>query len=172
MERLMNGSKAEQARAAYLMLLITHPEIQGDPAQTGSLNDAMSNVSAEATWFDFEVGINSGEKIIHIGIDERGYILRKNGDVVYGEFVKVRNSDGTLTLELRLFQAAFSSVSMLSQVVGHEGAHMLDLLAWYAESEDPFFEQRFSRERTAYGWNSNFSNIFMFPFTFRIPMVT
>jgi hypothetical protein len=111
-------------------------------------------------------------KTIHIGIDEREYFLRQNGEVVYGEFIKIEEGSKTPTLELRLFQAAFSSVSTLFHIIGHEGAHLLDLLAWYSETDDPFFEERFSRERTAYGWNLNFSNIFVFPFTLRIPMVT
>jgi hypothetical protein len=172
MERLMNGSKAEQARAAYLMLLITHPEIQGDPSQAGSLNDAMSNISRTSTWFDFEVEIFGETQTIHIGIDEREYFLRQNGEVIYGEFIKIRNKDSPPTLELRLYQTAFSSIPMLFHIVGHEGAHMLDLLAEYSKTDDPFFEELFSRERTAYGWNLNFSNIFAFPFTLRIPMVT
>jgi hypothetical protein len=60
----------------------------------------------------------------------------------------------------KLYQDAFSSMSMLFHVMGHEGVHLLDCIA----GREPF-------EKTAYAWNFNYSTIFIFPDEFKIPMV-
>jgi len=56
---LMNSDDpTDQARAAYLMLLITHPSIQGARDENGNLlqgtiNEDLTNAHAHSTWFDF-----------------------------------------------------------------------------------------------------------------------
>jgi RHS repeat-associated protein len=162
---LMNSDDpADQARAAYLMLLIAHPEIQGARDENGNLlpgdlNEQMSNVSNSTTWFDFHVNVNEEEYTIHIGIDSRYHYIGKTGNIYYGEFIEAEFGEH-VDLEIKLYQGAFSSISMLFHVVGHEGVHLLDCIA----GREPF-------EKTAYAWNYNYSRMFIFPFEFDIPMV-
>ena len=153
---------ADQARAVYLMLLITHPEIEGDPRQEGKLNEKMA--SDLRTWFSFEVTINGESQTIYIGIDERSYYLDSEGKIIYGEFYGYKPEEDVFEVQIIIYQDAFSSIAFLFHIVGHEGAHMLDFLSGYDLGKN-------SRERTAYAWNLAYSWIFPCPFEFKIPKV-
>jgi len=159
-----------QARAAYLMLLVTHPEIEGDPTQKGVLNEVLSGLDENTTWFDFTVTIDGKEQTIHIGIDTRSFGIqidpitgRKRTVIATCSYDYLNDTGEIPTYEIRihLYQDAFSSVTMLFHIMGHEGVHMLDYLAGRNPSE-----------RTAFAWNTAPYAIFLFPFDYEAPVPT
>lgn len=133
---------ADQARAVYLMLLVTHPEIEGDWDQKGEpFQDGY------LFWVDITFDDHSERAAIWIIIEDeflsaegwpahtslRGY-LTEEGDVLSME-------------RLTVYQAAFQSYAHLYHVVGHEGCHVYDLVRTNGDITD------WELELNAYKWN-------------------
>jgi len=120
----------------------------------------LSGVTENTSWFDFKVKVNGVEQTIHIIIDERNFDVQtdqETGDeyIVYATTgTKWKNIETEqFEITIHLYQDAFASVAMLFHIMGHEGCHMLDILA-----------KRKVSETTAYAWNLNYSIIFPFPY--------
>lgn len=149
----------DQARAAYLMLLVTHPEIEGDPSQE-PLDIEFDTGSEYTTWFSFEVTIDGEPVIIHIGIDSRMQKEIPGSEPYYGESDLVYlGGDESVVKEayMVLYQKAFSSVATLYHIVGHEGQHVVDLIRVGS-----------TNEASAFKWNKNndFAPPYYIPFPF------
>jgi hypothetical protein len=134
---------ADQARAAYLMLLVTHPEIEGDPNAELKLDEAY-NSNSDATWFTVDVKIDGETVTLKIGIDERDMYITEDGKVIYGQTKLIEEKNENTTITIRLFQKAFSSLAALFHVVGHEGQHAVDMVRMNEEA---------ATEKRAYDWN-------------------
>jgi RHS repeat-associated protein len=111
--------REDKARAVYLMLLITHPEIEGDPNQIPKiLSDG---------GFRYEVSIE-GEKV-YIWIKIRDEWESEEGHYAdtfpssymeeSGEFVDM--------IKIVVYQATFQSIAWLYHIIGHEGVHVYEL---------------------------------------------
>jgi RHS repeat-associated protein len=149
---------ADQARAAYLMLLITHPEIEGKPDQKGVLILKTDEIS----YFLFTIFYEGEEHLLIIAISleysntdpERGPVgaLALTGNnIVYM---------GKNTITMILFQGAFESYAHLYHIVGHEGVHIVDRL------NTPGYEgyDIFTMESRAYLWNLRHLSDVPYPF--------
>jgi len=113
---LMNSDDpADQARAAYLMYLITHPEIQGDHNQIGEcLADGY------LYWADIE-GKNTP---VWIYISELFESDKGQSATVSLTQWEMGNGVFIDTIKLVVYQSAFQSVAHLFHVIGHEGVHI------------------------------------------------
>ncbi|MBU7009046.1 MAG: hypothetical protein HXS46_00030, partial [Theionarchaea archaeon] len=128
--------KADQAKAAYLMLLVTHPEIEGDP------NQDPSNVCDEGgirVYFEYEVTIDGKSINIMIGIDDRAHGYDKFGNTIYAYTRKVSERE----FEIVFYQQALSSVEALFHMAGHEGQHVVDYVTTGSTTEE-----------SAWAWNA------------------
>jgi RHS repeat-associated protein len=157
---------ADQARATYLMLLVTHPEIEGDPNEDIELDKELNSEFEESTWFTVNVKINGESVTLKIGIDEKDKYIKQNGDVIYGfaDVHKEKDSAGKVTevtISIHMYQLAFSSLAVLFHVVGHEGQHAVDLV-----------ENNETSEKSAYDWNRRNDGTFPFyiPWPFERPI--
>ncbi len=124
----------DQAKAAYLMLLITHPEIQGDPGQEGKLLAEGGYIF----WVDIE-----GERVpIWIWISK--LFESDKGDLAYSSLTKWEIEKGVFIdiIKLIVYQGAFQSVAHLFHVMGHEGVHIYELVTLGETSE-----------KNSYRWN-------------------
>ncbi len=65
---MKSDKPADRARAVYLMLLVTHPSIQGDPTDDGEYNELLSKNPDESTWYTFKITIDGTEYTLYIGI--------------------------------------------------------------------------------------------------------
>ena len=133
----MNGDKADQARAAFLMLLMTHPEIAGDPSQMGMIVDG---------GYLFWVTIEGKDAPIWIYISR----LFESDEGHYADTQYVGYVDGDDVMggiELVVYQAAFQSIAHLYHVIGHEGCHVYDLII----TEGNIFS--YELEFNGYMWN-------------------
>jgi RHS repeat-associated protein len=144
-------------QAQYLMLLVTHPEIEGDPNQQ-PLDVYFDTGSKYTTWFSFKVTINDHPVIVHIGIDIRDYKL-VNGVEYFGEMDEIILEDKAPIREFYIifYQMAFSSVATLYHIAGHEGQHAVDYMGKNATSE-----------KSAFAWNARHDCMppFYIPFPF------
>ncbi|MBU7047927.1 MAG: RHS repeat-associated core domain-containing protein, partial [Theionarchaea archaeon] len=133
----------DQARAAYLMLLVTHPEIEGNPDAVLVPADFLN--TEHTTWFEVTVTVDGEEATLYIGIDDRPEYKGSSGNSYYGDTYK--RFDGSI--QITLFQNAFTSVAALFHVVGHEGQHMVGLLR---------NDEELTSEVSAYDWNRKNDN--------------
>lgn len=111
--------KEDKARAVYLMLLITHPEIEGDPNQ---IPEIMYDGG-----FRYEVSIE-GEKV-HIWIKIRDEWESESGhyaDTVLGLY-KEESGEFVDMIKIVVYQATFQSIAWLYHIIGHEGVHVYEL---------------------------------------------
>lgn len=160
---MASENPADKARAVYLMLLVTHPEIEGDP---GQFQVVPSMVDDDATWFDYDVVINGKEETIRVGISTESFYLGL--DPLTGRTKKTYAitwkaiDGGEEIIKMLVFQYAFLSVGRLFHVIGHEGVHVVDY-----SSGMPMSERQW--EQRAWNWNRAHSGIPIFPWTFFPP---
>jgi len=148
MEDLLSSGKLEdQAKAAYLMLLITHPEIQGDPAQNGTLQtEGYMNEG-----YLFEVAIE-GEKV-YVWIVIRDEFESAEGYPAYTFLMGIVEGGKMIdVIKLTIFQSAFQSYTHLYHVIGHEGVHIYELAT-----------TGFTSEVYAFKWNLEHANSVPYP---------
>jgi RHS repeat-associated protein len=109
---------ADQARAAYLMLLITHPEIQGDPNQIGKEIE---------TGYLFSATIEDEEVELWIIISNE--FFSEEGQYATTDINTYIKEDGTYSkvIKIRVFQSTFQSINHLYHIIGHEGVHVYEL---------------------------------------------
>jgi RHS repeat-associated protein len=122
-KELMASEKEEnRAQAVYLMLLVTHPEIEGESGQVG--------VPKTEGYMDegylFEVTIK-GEKV-YTWIVLRDEFVSEKGYPAH-TFLMGLNVEGKMydMVKLTVYQAAFESFAHLYHVIGHEGVHVYEL---------------------------------------------
>jgi len=165
-ESLMaSDDPAKRARAVYLMLLITHPEIEGEYDQFA---EAPSMIDDDGTeWFDYDVEIRGKKETIRIGISPEPFYL--GPDPLTGKTIKayaltwkaIDGSKGEI-IKVKVFQYAFLSIARLFHVIGHEGVHVVD----FSSGKPPSPRQW---EQKAMNWNRAHSGIPLFPWTFFPP---
>jgi len=135
MEKLRTSENpADQARAVYLMLLITHPEIEGDPSQMGTpFGDG----------YEFTVMIEREEVKLWIRISE-DWEMEGTGHLANTDIItRITDSGEKETIiKIVVFQGAFESMAHLYHVIGHEGVHVYELAT-----------VGYTHEYTAYMWN-------------------
>ncbi len=127
---------ASQARAVYLMLLFTHPEIKGSPTQEGIpfAGGYIYTVTIEGKeielWIRIREEFDSGGAEGHFASASNIFSL----EIRPGEF-----RDAT---RLTVYQGAFQSIAALYHTIGHEGVHIYELATSNGTSE-----------ANAYWWN-------------------
>jgi RHS repeat-associated protein len=114
---ILSTDTADHARAAYLMLLVSHPEIEGDPDQEAIVFDEGS-----IPFYEYTVTIGGESVAIKIGISSDLY-KPKGEDRIYGETMDIERGK---EYQITLYQKVFSSVAFLFHIVGHEGQHVID----------------------------------------------
>ncbi len=156
-EQLMKSiNPADRARAVYLMLLVTHPSIQGDPTQNGTYIEEISDESDNR--YSFNVIINGEEYTLFIGISEDyGYVRTSDGKMLYASADKSPEK-GSNSFFMTVYQGAFSSVAALFHIIGHEGVHILDML------DENASQDKYVMETRAYRWERYHSWLFPWPF--------
>jgi RHS repeat-associated protein len=142
--------KASQAKAAYLMLLVSHPEIEGDPDQ----NHVIWGEGGSRTYFEYKVTVNGESVVILIGIDDNLHGYDEYGNI---EYAHMRELNEKKTYEIVFYQKAFSSVAALFHMAGHEGQHIVD-----------YMSESHTSEQSAWGWNgrNDCSPPYYMPFPF------
>ncbi len=145
-EQLMKSKNpADQARAVYLMLLITHPSIQGDPNQKGKVFEGgyLFEGTVGGTEVDLWIIIKEefeSETGDYATTGNRGH-MRENGHYVN-------------MLRITVYQGAFQSIAHLYHVIGHEGVHVIELV-----------KTGKTDETNAYKWNlAHVISPFPYPF--------
>lgn len=125
---------AKQAKAVFLVLLITHPEIQGDPTQTPKL--------MYDGGFRYEVTIEGEKVYIWITIMKECKSEKDHfADTILTGW-KEKNGDMVDMVKIIVYQAAFQSYAHLYHVIGHEGVHAYELAVYGSTTEE-----------NAYKWN-------------------
>lgn len=116
------------------MLLMTHPEIQGDSTQTSKL--------MYDGGFRYEITIEGEKVYIWITImkeseSEDGHLA----DTILTGW-KEKNGEMIDMVRIIVYQAAFQSYAHLYHVIGHEGVHAYELAVYGSTTEE-----------NAYKWN-------------------
>jgi RHS repeat-associated protein len=148
-EKLIAGNDAQKAHAAYLMFLVTHPEIEGDPGQEPKDWGKGKNTH----FFEYEVTIDGQPVTLIIGVDDRPHDYDKYGNIEYAHMNEVEIGK---EYQIVFFQEAFSSVAALFHLAGHEGQHVVDYIRTGKTTEE-----------SAWGWNRR--NDFVPPFYMAFP---
>ena len=133
---LMNSDDPEdQARAAYLMLLITHPEIQGDPSQIGE------NFEGGYLYY----GMINGEEI-ELWIIISNELFSEEGQSATVGLRGHMRDDGTYVklLKITVYQDTFQSINHLYHVIGHEGVHVYEYVMFGTTFESNAFKWNLS----------------------------
>jgi RHS repeat-associated protein len=142
--------KADQAKAAYLMLLVTHPEIEGDPDQAGIFKE-------EAGAYEFIVRVDGEEVKLWIVISEDWMSNKEEPGRMLETFQFTGNGKKEKLMLITLYQWAFKSVFHLYHVMGHEGQHLVDLVRTGTTNEE-----------SAFAWNKShdYAPPYYIPFPF------
>ena len=125
---IASENPADQAYAVYLMLLVTHPEIEG----ASEMQTDPSMIQDDATSFDYEVTIDGENQIIRIIISKKPFKIGRDphtGKIykAYANTNKAHDSKLDRIITLTVYQHAFASVARLFHVIGHEGVHIIDV---------------------------------------------
>ncbi|MGC1120082.1 MAG: RHS repeat-associated core domain-containing protein [Candidatus Methanofastidiosia archaeon] len=150
----------DQAQAAYLMLLITHPEIEGELTQSGVLILKTDEIS----YFLFIIEYEGEEHLLIIAISLE-YSNTDPGRGPVGALALTGNNIkymGKNVITMILFQGAFESFAHLYHVVGHEGVHAVQRLNRPGYDLDP----EYTPEIQAYLWNYYHSRDVPYPWNF------
>ncbi|MGD2247385.1 MAG: RHS repeat-associated core domain-containing protein, partial [Candidatus Methanofastidiosia archaeon] len=146
---LTSDDKADQAKAVYLMFLVTHPEIQGDPTQMGD---------PYGPGYLFNITIEGEDIPLWIYISDE--FADPKGNLATTNLTKIDLGDGILRdgIHLTVYQGAFQSLAHLYHVIGHEGCHVYDLITTGGNISDA------ELEFNGYMWNLNHANgLFPYP---------
>jgi RHS repeat-associated protein len=133
---LMNSDDpADQARAVYLMLLITHPEIQGDPSQIGE------NFEGGYLYY----GVINGEEI-ELWITISNELFSEEGQSATVGLRGHMRDDGIYVeiLKITVYQDTFQSINHLYHVIGHEGVHVYEYITFGITFESNAFKWNLS----------------------------
>lgn len=163
-ELIASKDPEDQARAAFIMLLLTHPDIEydGDP-MTDSLTELPDfGGSFNTRNFLFRITYKGEEHLLIISISP--HQAGPNGEL---------GLTGTMTIEIEgegmkdairmiLFQGAFESYAHLYHIVGHEGVHIKQRL----NSKGYILRDPITPEIAAYLWNYHHSMIVPYPWDF------
>ena len=130
--------KEDKAKAVYLMLLVTHPEIEGDPSQVGVLTQE---------GYVFLVQIDGEDAAVLIDIDDAW--VSEEGWPASAMYMGYAVEKGRVipAVKITVYQSAFQSVAHLYHVIGHEGQHVYDLVTTDGTIS------RYELEFNGYWWN-------------------
>ena len=144
-EKLMNSENpVDRARAVYLMLLMTHPEIEGDPNQ---------EEIPMTEGYRYEVSIEGEKAYVWIVLSD----AFESAEGHYAETFLMgwKEDDGTIVdmVRLTVYKATFQSIAWFYHVIGHEGVHVYEYVLLGT-----------TYEYNAYMWNLR--HVYHYPFPF------
>ena len=164
-ENLITSKDEEsQARAALIMLLLTHPEIEfeGDPL-TCELEELPDfGGSYETRNFLFRIFYKGEEHLLVISISPHQFGSGGQPGLTGKIAIELPGEGLKDAIRMILFQEAFKSFAHLYHTVGHEGVHIVQRL----NKPGYLLPDLFTPEIAAYLWNYHHSMLVPYPWDF------